>query len=385
MTKLTEHPDANLLAAFMEHALSGAERMSVLGHLADCARCREIVFLAQEAAGKEAAQQAAVKPVKVRARWMSWSVAVVSAVLLATVGVTSWQVYERTHKPDGNVSPETVAKVMPEPNPAMNTGGNTANHPGNTANERNHTQANQVLNNTSVHAGFSAPAVAVTQAPAPLAEEKEAKKGAEINRPLGATSAAPGTLREDHPASQYEPAPPARSLIGQEQMARQDKVQRAVTAERYSQQPLTASYKSEQQAVTAQAAPAEMKTATVDVTTATQPVLETTPKSYNGTMAEPLRVRAYQSFALPDGKPAVSQLEQSGKIYALDKSGKLFVSADGGTSWREMNKQWKGKAVKLTRETAAADAVLLWNDKGKQWVSRDGGESWQPYTAPKNQ
>src|SRR5262249_54137244 len=40
------HPDADLLAAFGERRLHGKERESLLGHLAVCASCREIVALA---------------------------------------------------------------------------------------------------------------------------------------------------------------------------------------------------------------------------------------------------------------------------------------------------------------------------------------------------
>ena len=40
------HPDADLLTAFAEQALSGAERDGVLGHLALCGDCREVVALA---------------------------------------------------------------------------------------------------------------------------------------------------------------------------------------------------------------------------------------------------------------------------------------------------------------------------------------------------
>ncbi len=39
------HPDPNLLTAFAEQALSNAERVSVLDHLARCAECRDVVVL----------------------------------------------------------------------------------------------------------------------------------------------------------------------------------------------------------------------------------------------------------------------------------------------------------------------------------------------------
>ena len=53
------HLDADLLAAFAEQALSGAERDSVLGHLALCGDCREVVALALPAAATELPPMAA--------------------------------------------------------------------------------------------------------------------------------------------------------------------------------------------------------------------------------------------------------------------------------------------------------------------------------------
>ena len=47
------HPDAESLNAFVEQALTGTEREQVLAHMATCGRCRQVVYLAQEAAGVE--------------------------------------------------------------------------------------------------------------------------------------------------------------------------------------------------------------------------------------------------------------------------------------------------------------------------------------------
>ena len=44
------HPDADLLAAFAEQAISATERDGVLQHLALCGDCREVVALALPAA-----------------------------------------------------------------------------------------------------------------------------------------------------------------------------------------------------------------------------------------------------------------------------------------------------------------------------------------------
>jgi hypothetical protein len=49
-TNAAEHPSADVLAAFGEHSLAEHERDSVTEHLARCAECREVVFLASGAA-----------------------------------------------------------------------------------------------------------------------------------------------------------------------------------------------------------------------------------------------------------------------------------------------------------------------------------------------
>src|SRR5436190_1264919 len=41
----SSHPDANLLVAFSEQALTPPEREGILTHLAQCADCREVVSL----------------------------------------------------------------------------------------------------------------------------------------------------------------------------------------------------------------------------------------------------------------------------------------------------------------------------------------------------
>ena len=47
--QLDHHPDAESLNAFAEQALADQERGKILAHLAECSRCRQVVYLAQEA------------------------------------------------------------------------------------------------------------------------------------------------------------------------------------------------------------------------------------------------------------------------------------------------------------------------------------------------
>jgi hypothetical protein len=48
--QLDFHPDADSINAFVEHVLADPEREQVLAHIAACSRCRQVVYLAQEAA-----------------------------------------------------------------------------------------------------------------------------------------------------------------------------------------------------------------------------------------------------------------------------------------------------------------------------------------------
>src|ERR1700751_2861624 len=61
-----QHPDADQLSAFAEGVLPDHERVEMLAHLAECADCRQIVFLAQQA------QKAEIPPSDAAAGHVSW-------------------------------------------------------------------------------------------------------------------------------------------------------------------------------------------------------------------------------------------------------------------------------------------------------------------------
>ncbi len=88
---LATHPDENLLSAFTEHSLTPKERQSVLEHLSACARCRDVVFLAQQAFSETGDEPERVPlPAAGGRRWLWWGplgVAGVLAVLLIAVPV----------------------------------------------------------------------------------------------------------------------------------------------------------------------------------------------------------------------------------------------------------------------------------------------------------
>ena len=68
MVQVRDHPDPNLLGAFVERALGKRERIQVLEHLSSCASCREVVSLS--ATQPEISVVVAGAPA--RSGWLSW-------------------------------------------------------------------------------------------------------------------------------------------------------------------------------------------------------------------------------------------------------------------------------------------------------------------------
>ena len=86
-TGSTAHLDPDLLAAFTEHALARSDRDRVLGHLATCSECRQIVYLAASPSNEALQQGASFRPRHFRFV-LKWGTALASIVILAFVFTT---------------------------------------------------------------------------------------------------------------------------------------------------------------------------------------------------------------------------------------------------------------------------------------------------------
>src|SRR5262249_16016976 len=108
----SEHPAADVLAAFVERALAPKEREDVLAHLARCADCRVVVALA----GPEAETGVATRQHQQRA-WHEWWVFRVGGLAAAlTVIVVAAALF----LPHGRHAKEASAPAQPG-NPASAT------------------------------------------------------------------------------------------------------------------------------------------------------------------------------------------------------------------------------------------------------------------------
>jgi Photosynthesis system II assembly factor YCF48 len=134
------HPSPDVLTSFVEHTLAPVESEVVTHHLAHCVNCREIVFLASDAAEDHvieerelvaavAARRVAAMPAypatsaaaadaraeMPRSRWtlrMRWAMSVAAAALLVSAGLVLQ--FLRAHE-GHHTAPITVASNLPAP------------------------------------------------------------------------------------------------------------------------------------------------------------------------------------------------------------------------------------------------------------------------------
>jgi hypothetical protein len=114
---LGEHPDANLLSAFVERSLGKREQVGVLEHLSQCVSCREIVALSASQPGMADAVAAG----HVSPSWLSWPVlrwgAALACVVVVGAAITMRQRQE---------SRESAGAIVEKPAatlPVANSGG----------------------------------------------------------------------------------------------------------------------------------------------------------------------------------------------------------------------------------------------------------------------
>lgn len=122
MSGVAEHPDADMLAAFVDRSLTERESSGVLEHLARCRDCRDIVALALPPV--EAAGAAVVRERRGWLTWpaLRWGFAAAGVIAIASFGVVE---YQRQMRPQVSVArewhPEAIAKYAEAQPPAANS------------------------------------------------------------------------------------------------------------------------------------------------------------------------------------------------------------------------------------------------------------------------
>jgi xanthosine utilization system XapX-like protein len=391
-SQLDFHPDAESLNAFAEQALGAAEREQVLSHLAGCSRCRQVVYLAQAAAEAEIPAAVAVsrataedRPWFANWRWTWVPAAALAAVAALAVTFYPWASGFRPKQTP--VAPE-VAKVVPQ----------------------NAMQVPKPTFQKHRNAETARPAVPpVTLKPSAKSVQPAARPTlpVETGQLQLAPSAGPEAAGSVHGES-YAPlslpsasGPSATGLgvtgtnIGGQANAVLFKPQPAANS--WPQQTLqkrmaggpartAATTQVAQTNLRAMGGPQAARTLNF---AAAMPRSEAQPASGTSLEVSMKRLPAavpvlagLGGFKLSNGAMAVSAAVTLHQTLALDGTGALFLSEDGGLHWEPVAQQWTGRAIEVRTTRAASGPAAppvtfeLMNEAGLTWVSADG-KAWK--------
>jgi hypothetical protein len=409
-----QHPDADQLSAFAEHALPPHEQQQTLAHLAECADCRAIVFLAQQ---PDLAEPAQPMPVAARRPWFSgWSLALPAALALAALvlitihlrkpGTDEHQAATNTaarlEQPPALPPPAVSAKPLPAPivkqqitaHPAIVMGAMPPKPMPVQPMLQKHATSEGYLSFAAGKPGVVAGTGAAIGGPARPSVVGGSSSINGIAPVIAPQTAANGSVdearREFHSsASQYSSAgpfpasAPAQTSLNRSHLDAPD-----------APPPPPALPANTNQTVTVTTASAALD---ADASASSQVIENETFSSL------PLAgLTAKKQPSLPSHRSAVSTIASARQVLAIDTAGSLFRSNDAGVTWQPIAAQWPGRAVKLqltpppvvhqlakamdsgaaipaAKATPAAPAQPMFElttDTGETWTSTDG-QTWK--------
>jgi hypothetical protein len=432
--QLDSHPDAESLNAFAEQALPERERGMVLAHLAGCSRCRQVVFLAQEAASVFEMQEAAAsrpeldpaetyefaaalvaapaptaaagapsggKAEKRQGWWAGgWRLAwVPAAALAATVGLVVYihvrqirpgfesgvklalnvpqAAPQQQEKPAAPLVAEKVAlgKAQPAAPPPIAAKASKA----------------KVLSFSASAPSEAFSAQPAIRPPAPTAGSAIQISGSGLNRAnLPPQPEAQGAGMQN--AALFPPpaapavAPKPEPSVGVNSLNKASAGMASTTVQ---------SADGQVQSIQSLSAGAFIPQPAIDAAPMGR------PKASGQQFSEARAVRRAKVSPLPSGLRAVSTVAAQHRTLAIDSDGTLFLSNDSGSHWQPVTRQWSGHAVVVRIQGAIgpnaglpveAEAAVLQddlssnlaaaatpapvfeivNDKDHVWISTDG-------------
>jgi hypothetical protein len=381
MSEHLTHPDPDSLNAFIEGVLPEHERAACLAHLAVCAECREVVFLAQEPVS-------ASPVIEKTAWWRGWwtPLPILGAAALAGALVLS-SVFLQKEKP---VAPTPQLVARDEPATVMPP------------------QQREMAAAPAAKAKRIMAAPPLPVAPAPLAPPSEAPaKKADVSPSAGAESvqvqASAGQVMTETSAAPPPPAPLPTARV---------------SASPISASPMFAAVRTGIAGTVTDASGAVVSNASIqarplpggDVRDARSnpsgqfEIAGLKPGSYELKISAPGFRQASRQVDVPanqiaqvDSKLSVGAATETVEVsasvgslarnlpiansvtagkhtLATDTSGALLLSQNGGRKWKKVKPVWHGKVVALT--TLPDLTFQLTTDTAEVWLSRDGSR-WQ--------
>jgi len=355
-----EHPDANLLSAFAEHALAEQERVSVLDHLSRCAACRQIVALSLPEFEQDARAAAGPAPATAERSWwrspvVHWS-ALTAAALVVLIAVG-----ERMRLREGHsASAPAIAKYEP------------------------------AQQSTEATAPPALPVPKESPKPAPAAPLAKASKRAE---PMGAGSAGELTRAEKPAPSTGVPVEAAQNALAPPPPPT---AELETNAARASKRPLagvgtgaaggvgapgTAVGRIVGGAIAAPAAKSEAAQDRSALFAMRASLRARWSVSDAGALQRSFDAgRTWKEVAVAEGVHFRAVAVVASDVWAGGSGGALYHSADGGEHWSRVRVEANGRELggDIVRiEFADIKNGVMTTSTGETWATSDGGATWQ--------
>jgi hypothetical protein len=336
-----DHPDADQLSAFAEHALPDHERLETLAHLAECADCRRIVFLARSA---QETQDPLPRALPARTGWWKkwhnlWPLA--AALTCGLLVVTFLQRRHPTALPqESQIAIKSTAPAPPSQAHAPQPVAPAPPHPGLPLSLK----SSPTKTASSLHSASSVPHVDVGGMASingnPATDHlKNNLPVFSRNTPAADRQSANALSAGSQSIGAFVSAPVAQTPLSQEQKDGPLTEKREQTAALQSQNQLFS-----QQATTPRplSEPSQSNTPpstsqTVNVTSAPS-VLQTENAVISASVFNPGRAAQAKSarVPLPSGRFTASTISNGLETLAVDTAGDLFLSKDAGKRWQPM-------------------------------------------------
>jgi outer membrane biosynthesis protein TonB len=409
------HLDADSLNAFVEGVLPEHERAQCLAHLAECARCRNIVFLAQDVPVSPAARIPI--PISARRRWFQPIplLGMAAAVCVAVIGTwlylrsgTGAQPQELAARvTQAPPSPPNGRAETPTPKPVVPKASPSARRRSPEPPAENPPPA-PVTSPEPPQAPPEPARIAPVPTPAEAARSKDSSTAETNTAPLPKPAAIvaqaevvlsgiSGTVTDQSGAIIPQATVELRQLAGNStNNARTDPSGQfkfsGLPPGQYELQVTAPGFRRTTQRVEVQpqqiaAVKAQLEVGSVSETVevaAAASTLQTSSAQVSTQSRRQLKVPP-EPRPLPSRLPTEIMVTRDKVVLAVDSAGTLFFSGNSGKGWKAVKSQWRGKIVSLVappEPSQGSSAVFkITTDAGFDWLSRDG-RRW--YTAPQH-
>jgi len=433
------HPEADLLTAFAEQALSATERDGVLDHLALCGDCREAIALALPAADMVAAPIAteteAVRATSIRAksernfltafawpglRWaaLAAGVAVAASVLLMHPGKLNQATLSSVNRPVATTalpasapqiaSPSVPASSIPSSSVASSPTDQSASSVRTSARTNEARPNSEMRPFKKLNAGEAVTPSLQAERGMLLAENKN--KSAQAGKWAAAPSAgalaldastsrrATETVEVSGAAAAVEVAPsPDDTLMARNETPAIEKAKPALQEPALPEKEMKVNGQQNTQAAVVSGLAKPQARAMMSSAKLASPVSQSLAHRVTWVITGGILQRSPDSGqswqdALRADHPLLCYASHDEDVWAGGLAGTLFHSADGGVTWVQV--QPSIKAQQLSSDVTHIDVrgnvrgdvhggvrgpaeIVLSTSTGEIWSSADGGKTWE--------